>query len=82
MELPTFSRHRRDWLELKTIWTSVAESASRKLMSSNDQSEEKLVSKPEAYDTMWQKLESYYEDVDASVQVALDDLHKLKPVSQ
>ena len=59
----------------------MAESALRKLMSSNDQSEEKLVSKPEAYDTMWQKLESYYEDVDASVQVALDDLHKLKPVA-
>ena len=39
------------------------------------------VTKPEAYDTMWQKLESYYEDVGASVEAALDDLHKLKPVA-
>ncbi len=31
---------------------------------------------------MWNKLESYYEDVRASVQVALDDLHKLKPVAE
>ena len=30
---------------------------------------------------MWQKLESYYEDVGASVQAALEDLHKLKEVS-
>ena len=32
-------------------------------------------------DIMWQKLESYYEDVGASVQAALDDLHILKPVA-
>ena len=37
--------------------------------------------KPEGYDTMRQKLESYYEDVGASVQAALDDLHMLKPVA-
>jgi hypothetical protein len=29
---------------------------------------------------MWRKLESYYEDVGASVQAALEDLHKLKEV--
>ena len=40
------------------------------------------VTKPEAYDIMWQKLESHYEDVSASVQAALEDLHKLKEVSQ
>ena len=40
------------------------------------------VTKPEAYDIMWQKLESHYEDVGASVQVALGDLHKLKEISE
>ena len=39
------------------------------------------ITKPEAYDIMWQKLESYYEDVCASVQAALDDLHILRPVA-
>jgi hypothetical protein len=36
------------------------------------------VTKPEAYDVMWQKLESFYEDVGASVQAALEDLHKMQ----
>ena len=29
LELPTFSGHRRDWPEFKTVWRSVAESALR-----------------------------------------------------
>ena len=40
------------------------------------------VTKPEAYDTMWKKLEDYYDDTSATVQAALEDLHKLKPVSE
>ncbi|CAB4007150.1 Hypothetical predicted protein [Paramuricea clavata] len=38
------------------------------------------VTKPEAHNVMWQKLESFYEDVGASVQAALEDLHKIKAV--
>lgn len=93
MELPTFSRHRRDWPEFKTVWRSVAESALRNKTAlahelkrsvrgeASKRIKSVYVTKPEAYDTMWQKLESYYEDVGASVQAALDDLHKLKPVA-
>ena len=40
------------------------------------------LTKPEAYDVMWKRLENYYEDVGASVQAALEDLHKLKAVSE
>ena len=40
------------------------------------------ITKPEAYDVMWKRLENYYEDVGASVQAALEDLHKLKAVSE
>ena len=31
---------------------------------------------------MWKRFENYYEDVGASVQATLDDLHKLKAVSE
>ena len=93
MELSTFSGHRRDWPEFKTVWRSVAESALRNKTalahelkrSVRGEASKRIklvyVTKPEAYDTMWQKLESYYEDVGASVQAALDDLRKLKPVA-
>ena len=93
MELPTFSGHRRNWPEFKTVWRSVAESALRNKTAlahelkrsvrgeASKRIKSVYVTKPEAYDTMWQKLESYYEDVGASVQAALDDLHKLKPVA-
>ena len=40
------------------------------------------VTKPEAYDAMWKKLEDYYDDTSTTVQAALEDLHKLKPVSE
>ena len=40
------------------------------------------MTKPEAYDLMWRKLESHYEDVGPSVQAALEDLHKLKAVKE
>ena len=40
------------------------------------------VTKPEAYDAMWKKLEDYYDDTSATVQPALEDLHRLKPVSE
>ena len=94
MELPTFNGRRRDWPEFKAIWKSVAESAyhnktalAHELKRSVKGEASKriksvFITKPEAYDMMWNKLESYYEDVGASVQAALDDLHKLKPVAE
>ena len=41
-----------------------------------------FVTKAEAYDTMWKKLEDYYDDTSATAQAALQDLHKLKPFSE
>ena len=40
------------------------------------------VTKPEAYGTMWKKLEDYYDDTSATVQAALEDLQRLKPVPE
>ena len=40
------------------------------------------VTKPEAYGTMWKTLEDYYDDASATVQAALEDLHRLKPVTE
>ena len=93
MSLPTFNGDRKEWPEFKAIWKSVAETAycnttalAHELKRSVKGEASKrirsvYVTKPEAYDVMWQKLESYYEDVGASVQAALEDLHKLKEVS-
>ena len=93
MSLPTFNGHRKEWPEFKAIWKSVAETAyfnkttlAHELKRSVKGEASKrirsvYITKPEAYDVMWQKLESYYEDVGASVQAALEDLHKLKEVS-
>ena len=93
MSLPTFNGHRKEWPEFKAIWKSVAETAyfnkttlAHELKRSvkgeaSKRTRSVYITKPEAYDVMWQKLESYYEDVGASVQAALEDLHKLKEVS-
>ena len=40
------------------------------------------VTKPEAYDAMWKTLEDFHDDASATVQAALEDLYKLKPVSE
>ena len=90
MSLPTFNGHRKDWPEFKAIWKSVAETAyfnktalAHELCKGRSKQTDKvgLRYQPEAYDVMWQKLENYYENVGASVQAALEDLHKLKEVS-
>ncbi|CAB3984060.1 Hypothetical predicted protein [Paramuricea clavata] len=41
-----------------------------------------FVTKPKAYDIMWEKLECHYGDPTASVQAALEDLQRLKPVKE
>ena len=40
------------------------------------------VTKPEAYGTMWKKSEDYYDDTSATVQAALEALHRLKAESE
>jgi hypothetical protein len=77
MELPTFNGRRRDWPEFKAIWKSVAESAYRNKTAlahelkrsvkgeASKRIKSVYITKPEAYDMMWNKLESYYEDVGA-----------------
>ena len=94
MSLPTFSAHWKDWPEFKAVWKSKAESANydktvlaHELKSSvrevaKHRIKSVYVTKPEAYDVMWGKLEDYYEDTSASVQAALEDLKRLKPVKE
>ena len=38
------------------------------------------ITRSEAYDTMWKKLEAHYDDTSASIQAALAPLQQLKPV--
>ena len=92
MAFPTFSGSRKEWPEFKAIWKSVAETAYQNKTALAHELKRSVkgeasrrirsvyVTKPEAYNVMWQKLESFYEDVGASVQAALEDLHKIKAV--
>ncbi|CAB4027430.1 Hypothetical predicted protein [Paramuricea clavata] len=94
MALPTFSGLRKDWPEFKAVWKSMAESASYNKtalaheLKNSVKGEAKhriksvFVTKPEAYDIMWEKLECHYGDTTASVQAALEDLQRLKPVKE
>ena len=93
MSLPTFSGLRRDWPEFKAVWKSIAEISSYNKtalaheLKRSVKGEAKLhksvfITKPEAYDIMWEKLELHYEDTSASVQAALEGLWKLKPVKE
>ncbi|CAB4032908.1 Hypothetical predicted protein, partial [Paramuricea clavata] len=94
MALPTFPGLRKDWPEFKAVWKSMAESASYNKtalaheLKNSVKGEAKhriksvFVTKPEAYDIMWEKLECHYGDTTASVQAALEDLQRLKPVKE
>ena len=94
MTLPIFSGQRKDWPEFKTVWKQFAEGAYKNKTAlahelkrsvkgeASQRIKSVYVTKPEAYDTMWKKLEDYYDDTSATVQAALEDLHKLKPVSE
>ena len=84
--LPTFSGLRRDWPEFKAVWKSMADSsmynktelAHELKFSVKGEAKQRIksvfITKPEAYDTMWEKLESYYQDTSTSVQAALEEL--------
>ena len=94
MALPTFSGLRKDWPEFKAVWKSMAESASYNKTALAHELENSVkgeakhriksvfVTKPEAYDIMWEKLECHYGDTTASVQAALEDLQRLKTVKE
>ena len=88
------SGQRKDWPEFKTVWKQLAEGAIKnktalvhKLKRSvkgkaSQRIKSVYVTKPEAYGTVWKKLEDYYDDTSATVQGALEDLHRLKPVPE
>ena len=94
MSLPTFSGQRKDWPEFKTVWKQLAEGAIKNKTAlahelkrsvkgeASQRIKSVYVTKPEAYDTMWKKLKDYYDDTSATVQAALEDLNRLKPVSE
>ena len=94
MTLPIFSGQRKDWPEFKTVWKQLAEWAYKNKTAlahelrrsvkgeASQRIKSVYVTKPEAYDAMWKKLEDFYDDTSATVQKALEDLYKLKPVSE
>ena len=94
LSLPVFTGERRDWPEFKAVWKQLAENAfSNKTALAHElkrsvkgealkRIKSVYVTRPEAYDTMWTKLETHYDDTSATVQTALDELHKLKPVTE
>ena len=89
--LPTFSGHRSDWPEFKAVWKQLAESvytnktalAHELKRSIKGEAIQRIrsvyITRPEAYDEMWRKLEAHYDDASASVQAALSGLQRLKP---
>ena len=92
--LPEFSGQRHDWPEFKAVWRELAESTleNKSLLafelkrSVKGIAKQKIkhiyITKPGAYDLMWERLCDYYDDIGASVQCALDGLAKLKPVRE
>ena len=91
--LPTFSGRKRDWPEFKAVWTQLAEGsiadpmalASRlKIAVKGTRAERRiksvLVTRPQAYAFMWKKLNAHYDNPNAIIREALEDLSVLKPV--
>ena len=84
MSLPTFSGLRRDWPEFKAVWKSIAETSSYNKtalaheLKRSVKGEAKLriksvfITKPEAYDFMWEKLELHSQ---------LDELKRLSTLT-
>ena len=94
MTLPIFSGQRKDWPEFNTVWKPLAEGAYKNKIAlahelkrsvkgeASQRIKSVYVTKPEAYDAMWKKLDDFYDDASATVQAALEALSKLKPVSE
>ena len=93
-KLPEFSGLRRDWPEFKTVWRELAErtftnrtSLAYELKNSlrgvaKDRVRNIYITRPEAYELIWQRLSEYYDDCSASVQSALESLYRLRPVEE
>ena len=92
--LPEFSGHRKDWPEFRAVWRHLAEGsyasetalACELKRSLKGEALERVkniyITRPDAYGAMWKRLSEYYDDVTASVQAAMKDLHNLKPVPE
>lgn len=93
--LPKFSGKRRDWPEFKAVWKKLAEGSfsdpfalasqlKRAVQGTPAEARIKSVSvtRPEAYDFMWKKLNAHYNDAGAIVSEALEDLSHLQPVEE
>lgn len=92
--LPTFSGFRQDWPEFKAVWrelaekhytnkTALAHELKKALKGGSSQWVRAVyITKPEAYDEMWRRLEAFYDNKSASVAAALDGLKRLRPVEE
>ena len=93
--LPKFSGKRRDWAEFKAVWMKLAEGSisdpfvlatelKRAVKGTVAENRIKSVSvtRPEAYDFMWKKLNAYYDNAGAIVSEALEALSLLQPVQE
>ena len=93
-DLPSFSGHRKDWPEFKSLWTELVEKSITNPLALA--SELKKACKGEAlkelegisagsvgsYEVMWTKLCLHYDDIVMSVFSALDELKSLKQVKR
>lgn len=81
MSPPTPPGLRKDWPESKAVQKSTAETSNYNKKSVKGEAKVCInsvyITKPEAYDLMWEKLELYYKDTCASVQTALEGLQRL-----
>jgi len=92
--LPVFSGKRSDWPEFQAVWRELAESNIRSPAAlayelkrclkgkAWERVKNVYVTRPDAYDLIWQRLKEYYDDPSAGVQAALDGLSKLKYVKE
>lgn len=91
--LPKFSGKRRDWPEFKAVWKKLAEGSfsdpfalatelkrAVKGTAAEDRIKSVSVTRPEAYDFMWRKLNAHYDNAGAIVSEALEALSYLQPV--
>ena len=92
--LPVFSGKRSEWPEFQAVWRELAESNIRSSAALayelkrclKGKAWEKVknvyVTRPDAYDLIWQRLKEFYDDTSACVQSALDGLGRLKHVRE
>jgi hypothetical protein len=91
---PTFDGNRREWPEFRTVWRKHAESeydtdeerawALKQSMKGRPSKAIAAVysTQPNAYERIWQRLDSIYGDASMSVQSVNSDLKRLKQVKE